>query len=234
MSTRTIAGIWYFFTLIMISSYTANLAAFLTVEQTIYPFDGAESLSKQTTVQYGCLETGSTKNFFQDSNIPHYKKIWENMQKFKPSAFVEGTEEAEKRVQEGNYAYFTEAAFIEYKMERECNLTRIGSQLDTKNYGIATKKGSKYGPMLTSAILKLQENGKLHQLREKWWKQRGGGKCADEGKKSSSSVTELGLGNVGGVFVVLMSGLCLAVVAGIMEFCWTAKKQKSAGTEKIQ
>ena len=32
-STRMIAGLWWFFTLIMISSYTANLAAFLTVER---------------------------------------------------------------------------------------------------------------------------------------------------------------------------------------------------------
>ena len=28
-----VAGLWWFFTLIMISSYTANLAAFLTVER---------------------------------------------------------------------------------------------------------------------------------------------------------------------------------------------------------
>ena len=32
ISTRMVAGIWWFFTLIMISSYTANLAAFLTGE----------------------------------------------------------------------------------------------------------------------------------------------------------------------------------------------------------
>ncbi|KAJ8289261.1 hypothetical protein COCON_G00019200 [Conger conger] len=33
LSTRIIGGIWWFFTLIIISSYTANLAAFLTVER---------------------------------------------------------------------------------------------------------------------------------------------------------------------------------------------------------
>lgn len=32
-STRLVAGVWWFFTLILISSYTANLAAFLTVER---------------------------------------------------------------------------------------------------------------------------------------------------------------------------------------------------------
>lgn len=65
MSTRTIAGIWYFFTLIMISSYTANLAAFLTVEKVIYPVESAEDLAKQTKIKYGCLGSGSTKAFFK-------------------------------------------------------------------------------------------------------------------------------------------------------------------------
>ena len=36
-STRIVGGIWWFFSLIIISSYTANLAAFLTVERMITP-----------------------------------------------------------------------------------------------------------------------------------------------------------------------------------------------------
>lgn len=74
MSTRTIAGIWYFFTLIMISSYTANLAAFLTVEKVIYPVESAEDLAKQTKIKYGCLGSGSTKAFFKvNSNYQLFK-----------------------------------------------------------------------------------------------------------------------------------------------------------------
>lgn len=58
MSTRTIAGLWYFFTLIMISSYTANLAAFLTVEKVVYPIESAEDLSQQSEIGYGCVSSG--------------------------------------------------------------------------------------------------------------------------------------------------------------------------------
>lgn len=65
MSTRTIAGIWYFFTLIMISSYTANLAAFLTVEKIVYPIENADGLAKQEAIKYGCVGSGSTATFFQ-------------------------------------------------------------------------------------------------------------------------------------------------------------------------
>lgn len=62
-----IGGIWWFFTLIMISSYTANLAAFLTAEQMVSTITSAEDLAKQTKIKYGCLPTGSTISFFKVS-----------------------------------------------------------------------------------------------------------------------------------------------------------------------
>lgn len=60
-------GIWWFFTLIIISSYTANLAAFLTVERMITPIENAADLSEQTDIAYGTLEGGSTMTFFRVS-----------------------------------------------------------------------------------------------------------------------------------------------------------------------
>jgi ionotropic kainate glutamate receptor 2 len=64
MSTRVVSTMWWFFTLIMISSYTANLAAFLTVERMTSPIENADDLSKQTEIQYGSVYGGSTMTFF--------------------------------------------------------------------------------------------------------------------------------------------------------------------------
>ncbi len=47
LSTRIVGGIWWFFTLIIISSYTANLSAFLTVERMESPIDSADDLAKK-------------------------------------------------------------------------------------------------------------------------------------------------------------------------------------------
>jgi len=66
-STRIVGGIWWFFTLIIISSYTANLAAFLTVERMIAPIDSVEDLADQSEISYGTLEAGSTMTFFRVS-----------------------------------------------------------------------------------------------------------------------------------------------------------------------
>lgn len=70
LSTRIVGGIWWFFTLIIISSYTANLAAFLTVERMDSPIDSADDLAKQTKIEYGAVRDGSTMTFFKVISPP--------------------------------------------------------------------------------------------------------------------------------------------------------------------
>jgi len=67
VSTRVVGGTWWFFTLIIISSYTANLAAFLTVDRMVSPIESAEDLAKQTAILYGTIAGGSTMTFFRVS-----------------------------------------------------------------------------------------------------------------------------------------------------------------------
>ena len=62
---RILAGVWWFFTLILISSYTANLAAFLTVTRMESEIASAEDLAAQTRIKYGTLKEGATASFFK-------------------------------------------------------------------------------------------------------------------------------------------------------------------------
>ncbi|MGH0169989.1 UNVERIFIED_CONTAM: hypothetical protein FKN15_058323 [Acipenser sinensis] len=57
------------FTLIIISSYTANLAAFLTVQRMEVPIESADDLADQTNIEYGTIHGGSTMTFFQARTI---------------------------------------------------------------------------------------------------------------------------------------------------------------------
>ncbi|XP_022115203.2 glutamate receptor ionotropic, kainate 2 [Pieris rapae] len=227
VSTRMVAGMWWFFTLIMISSYTANLAAFLTVERMDSPIESAEDLAKQTKIKYGALKGGSTAAFFRDSNFSTYQRMWSFMESARPSVFTTSNKEGEERVMRGKgaYAYLMESTTIEYVVERNCDLTQVGGMLDSKGYGIAMPPNSPYRTAISGAVLKLQEEGKLHILKTKWWKEkRGGGSCRDETSKSSSTANELGLANVGGVFVVLMGGMGVACVIAVCEFVWKSRK----------
>ncbi|KRZ71104.1 Glutamate receptor ionotropic, kainate 2 [Trichinella papuae] len=216
VGTRMVASVWWFFTLILISSYTANLAAFLTVERMEYTINSAEDLVKQTKIRYGTLNRGSTMQFFKDSKIPVYEKMWMAMKSSEPSVFVNGSREGISRVKQGNYAYLMESSMLEFYVERDCDLTQIGGLLDSKGYGIGFRKGSPYREAISQTILYLQEKTVITELKDKWWKRRGGGKCDSADGKSSISA-ELGLQNVGGVFVVMLLGLGLAVGVTIFE-----------------
>ena len=46
-------------------SYTANLAAFLTIETPFHAFRNVEELANQKNVKYGAKLGGSTVNFFR-------------------------------------------------------------------------------------------------------------------------------------------------------------------------
>uniref|UniRef100_T1HDC3 PBPe domain-containing protein n=1 Tax=Rhodnius prolixus TaxID=13249 RepID=T1HDC3_RHOPR len=227
-STRIVGGIWWFFTLIIISSYTANLAAFLTVERMITPIENAEDLAGQTEIAYGTLDSGSTMTFFRDSMIETYKKMWRFMENKK--VFVSTYEEGIKRVLEGNYAFLMESTMLDYIVQRDCNLTQIGGLLDTKGYGIATPMGSPWRDRISLAILELQEKGEIQMLYDKWWKNPGD-TCIRKDKSKESKANALGVDNIGGIFVVLLCGLAIAVVIAICEFCYNSKR--NAQIERI-
>jgi ionotropic glutamate receptor len=71
---------WFFFALIMIASYTANLAAFLVVETLEKPIESADDLAQQTVIKYGVVKGGSTYRFFEGSSDPKYKAMGEFME----------------------------------------------------------------------------------------------------------------------------------------------------------
>nr|XP_053772518.1 glutamate receptor ionotropic, kainate 1 isoform X1 [Desmodus rotundus] len=226
LSTRIVGGIWWFFTLIVISSYTANLAAFLTVERMDSPIDSADDLAKQTRIEYGAVRDGSTMAFFKKSRISTYEKMWAFMSSRPQTALVRNSEEGIQRVLATDYALLMESTSIEYATQRDCNLTQVGGLIDSKGYGVGTPIGSPYRDKITIAILQLQEEGKLHMMKEKWW--RGSGCPEEDGKEASA----LGVENIGGIFIVLAAGLVLSVFVAIGEFMYKSRKNNSDVEQK--
>ncbi|XP_065260847.1 glutamate receptor 2 isoform X3 [Eretmochelys imbricata] len=226
LSGRIVGGVWWFFTLIIISSYTANLAAFLTVERMVSPIESAEDLSKQTEIAYGTLDSGSTKEFFRRSKIAVFDKMWTYMKSAEPSVFVRTTAEGVARVRKskGKYAYLLESTMNEYIEQRKpCDTMKVGGNLDSKGYGIATPKGSSLRNAVNLAVLKLNEQGLLDKLKNKWWYDKG--ECGSGGGDSKEKTSALSLSNVAGVFYILVGGLGLAMLVALIEFCYKSRAE---------
>ncbi|KAM9852263.1 glutamate receptor ionotropic, kainate 5 isoform 2-T2 [Aulostomus maculatus] len=225
LSTRCVSGVWWAFTLIIISSYTANLAAFLTVQRMEVPIESPDDLADQTNIEYGTIHGGSTMTFFMNSRYQTYQRMWNYMNSKQPSVFVKSTEEGIARVLNSKYAFLMESTMNEYHRGLNCNLTQIGGLLDTKGYGIGMPLGSPFRDEITLAILQLQENNRLEILKRRWWE---GGQCP---KEEDHRAKGLGMENIGGIFVVLICGLIIAVFVAIMEFVWSTRR--SAETDEV-
>ncbi|KAM6952624.1 glutamate receptor 1a [Lycodopsis pacificus] len=234
LSGRIVGGVWWFFTLIIISSYTANLAAFLTVERMVSPIESAEDLAKQTEIAYGTLDAGSTKEFFSRSKIAVFEKMWSYMKSADPSVFVKTTDEGVMRVRKskGKYAYLLESTMNEYIEQRKpCDTMKVGGNLDSKGYGIATPKGSPLRNPVNLAVLKLNEQGLLDKLKNKWWYDKG--ECGSGGGDSKDKTSALSLSNVAGVFYILIGGLGLAMLVALVEFCYKSRTESRRMKQSI-
>lgn len=110
----------------MVSSYTANLAAFLTVETLTSDIKSVEDLKecglpgKECPVTFGAKNPGSTLNFFKEADHPTYRNMYAYMMahpELLTSDNIQGLEWAMTK----NYAFLMESSSIEYIIERNCN-----------------------------------------------------------------------------------------------------------------
>ncbi|ERL88363.1 hypothetical protein D910_05750, partial [Dendroctonus ponderosae] len=227
ISTRMVTASWWFFSLIMTSSYTANMAAFLTMSRMGLSIESAEDLATQSKIKYGCVAGGSTCSFFASTNVSTYHQMWVQMQSADPTVFELSNRAGVARVlaSKRRYAFFMESTNIEYETERNCELVQVGGQIDSKGYGIAMTANFQHRKLFNEAILKMQEMGVLHRLKNKWWRERnGGGKCTEDKTLAEDAAAELTLDNMGGAFVVLGIGMVIAIIFSACEFIWMVKK----------
>jgi hypothetical protein len=74
------------------------------------------------------------KIIFQTSKMPMYQTMWEFMNNHRSEVMVGSNTEGIAKVikDNGKYAYMMESSSIQYIIERNCKVTQIGGNLDTK------------------------------------------------------------------------------------------------------
>ncbi|XP_075241734.1 uncharacterized protein LOC142336706 [Convolutriloba macropyga] len=189
ISGRIIGTFWWFFTLIIIATYTANLAAFLTVTRMDSPIEGLTDLATQQKVVYGTVAGSSLEHFFekQAEIDATYKQIWKQMDSSRPQSMVSNVIEGYSRVKNGDYAFMWDYPVLQYQKKRYCELTTVGKPFNRKNYAFALPKNAIYLESITLSILALQETGELEKLRQKWFEAES--RCPEDDSTSSSSTS---------------------------------------------
>lgn len=64
LSGRLASAVWWLFGFIIVSSYTANLAAFLTVSRLETPIESLDDLAKQYKIEYAPMNNSPSATYF--------------------------------------------------------------------------------------------------------------------------------------------------------------------------
>jgi len=135
------------------------------------PFGSLSELVNQNDIKFGMLQGGATYNFFktQGLNDPVMAEAFLRMNEDN-TLLATNKEGIEKVISSaGKFAFFLESAGAEYATAQNCGLTTVGGKINTRNYGIVTKRDSVYRKVLNIALLELMEEGVVKRLKQKWW-----------------------------------------------------------------
>ncbi|XP_072538012.1 glutamate receptor ionotropic, delta-2 isoform X2 [Salminus brasiliensis] len=242
LATRMMMGVWWLFALIVISSYTANLAAFLTISRIENSIQSLQDLSKQTELPYGTVLDSAVYDQLRSKGMnpferdPMYSQMWRMINRTGGAENnVEDSKEGIRKVKYGRFAFVWDAAVLEYVAinDEDCSFYTVSNSAPDRGYGIAMQHGSPYRDIFSQRILELQQNGDMDILKLKWWPRDS--PCdlySAVGTKKTGSA--LDIHSFAGVFFVLAAGVVLSCLIATVETWWTRRKGSRVPSKEVQ
>ncbi|XP_078667093.1 glutamate receptor ionotropic, kainate 1-like isoform X2 [Branchiostoma floridae x Branchiostoma belcheri] len=164
---RITASLWWLVTVIIVATYTANLAAFLTVSRMDTDINSVEDLVSQKLVQYGTVQNSQPLSFFESSSIHTFETMARYMKVH--STLTMSSRDGIEKAREERYAFIWDSAVLDYVVKQPpCNLRTVGRLFGKIGFGFGLQKGSAYTDAFSIAILQARESGYLDKLKEKW------------------------------------------------------------------
>ncbi|KAE8696158.1 DNA repair protein XRCC3-like protein [Hibiscus syriacus] len=184
--SKFVVIVWVFAVLIITSSYTATLTSMLTVQQ-------IQSSSRNAGVGTSAdflLLRGVNKSTYENPAIKPYHK---------PEEYADALTRGSKNG--GVSAIIDEIPYLQIFLAKyPSDYTMTKSMAKTGGFGFAFPKGSPLVQDMSSAILRLREEGKLKMMEDKWFNST---EPILSNQDSASTVTSrLSVHSFGGLFLV--------------------------------
>ncbi|XAR58071.1 hypothetical protein NMG60_11026440 [Bertholletia excelsa] len=198
--SRLVLIMWLFVVLIITSSYTAGLTSILTVQRLSSPVKGLDSLIASTDpigYQHGSF---ARDYLIDDLGIRASRLVPLNS----PEDYVKALEDGPKKG--GVAAVVDERAYMELFLSSRCQFSIVGQQFTRNGWGFAFPRDSPLAVDMSTAILKLSENGELQRIHDKWLM---GSACSLQGAKLE--VDRLELKSFSGLFLICGVACVLAL-----------------------
>lgn len=193
--------------MIIIATYTANLAAALTTQKQQVTVTSLNDL-KTYQFKFGTVANSAPATYLSTSaNTASIKK---NM------VLYPTLTDAINALSKGDIAaVIWTSAILDYLVDQPpCNALEVGDYFNKGNYGIPFAKNSSYVDHFSSILLTLRETGVVDGLVTNWWTAQGS--CSLVAATTTDGTMELD--QLSGLFLLL--GICIVVAFAFLFVEW--------------
>eukprot|EP00116_Pleurobrachia_bachei_P000871 sb/3461133/ len=219
-SGRFLLLTWWFFMLLIVTLYTANLTAFLTLSTQASHLDSVLELLTQDEYQWGFVGSANAETILLTHANSDYHRL------VKEGVALANDQEGIERVKNDSFVFIGEYPELEYQIGGGCSaITYVGNTFQHLEWAFGLPRGSPYKELIDTRLLRYREMGYIDELWNKY-AATGTGKC-----KKNVEMT-LQLSSLTGLFYALVCGVAVALASFVIEFVVVAVQDVRAGREE--
>uniref|UniRef100_A0A665UYE0 Glutamate receptor n=1 Tax=Echeneis naucrates TaxID=173247 RepID=A0A665UYE0_ECHNA len=209
---RFLMNLWAIFCLLVLSSYTANLAAVMVGEKTFEQVSGIhdEKLHHPSMgFRFGTVRESSAEDYMKKS----FPEMHDYMRRFNQPTTPEGVHML-KTDPPSLDAFIMDKALLDFEVsiDADCKLLTVGKPFAIEGYGIGLPQGSPLTRNVSEFVSRYKSDGFMDMLHDKWYK------VVPCGKRvfAVTETLQMGIQHFSGLFVLLCMGVggALLTLAG--------------------
>uniref|UniRef100_A0A3B4FF20 Glutamate receptor n=1 Tax=Pundamilia nyererei TaxID=303518 RepID=A0A3B4FF20_9CICH len=209
---RFLMNLWAIFCLLVLSSYTANLAAVMVGEKTFEQVSGIhdDKLHHPSLgFRFGTVRESSAEDYMKKS----FPEMHDYMRRFNQPTTPEGVHML-KTDPPALDAFIMDKALLDYEVsiDADCKLLTVGKPFAIEGYGIGLPQGSPLTRNVSEFVSRYKSDGFMDMLHDKWYK------VVPCGKRvfAVTETLQMGIQHFSGLFVLLCMGVggALLTLAG--------------------
>ncbi|TSM94680.1 Glutamate receptor ionotropic, NMDA 3A [Bagarius yarrelli] len=205
---RFLMNLWAIFCLLVLSSYTANLAAVMVGEKTFEELSGIHDAKLHHPSQgfrFGTVRESSAEDYMKKS----FPEMHEYMRRFNEPTTPDGVATLKTDPPKLD-AFIMDKALLDYEVsiDADCKLLTVGKPFAIEGYGIGLAQNSPLTSNISEFISRYKSDGYMDMLHDKWYK------VVPCGKRvfAMTETLQMGIQHFSGLFVLLCVGVTGALL----------------------
>uniref|UniRef100_A0A8C2F306 Glutamate receptor n=1 Tax=Cyprinus carpio TaxID=7962 RepID=A0A8C2F306_CYPCA len=199
---RFLMNLWAIFCLLVLSSYTANLAAVMVGEKTFEEVSGIHDAKLHHPSQgfrFGTVRESSAEDYMKKSfpEMHAYMRLFNE-----PTTTQTDPPQLD--------AFIMDKALLDYEVsiDADCKLLTVGKPFAIEGYGIGLPQNSPLTSNISEFISRYKSDGYMDMLHDKWYK------VVPCGKRvfAVTETLQMGIRHFSGLFVLLCVGVTGALL----------------------